>query len=92
MHDVWLRNCGVEHADVRPPNVLWNPKIRNVMLVDLDSFTQEEEIEERFVSGQFPTVRYGPMTAVIHKCWRGKYNYTHEVVSDLEHRKSRESS
>ncbi|KAH9206598.1 kinase-like domain-containing protein [Leptodontidium sp. 2 PMI_412] len=59
---------------------------------ELDSFTQEEEIEERFVSGQFPTVRYAPMTAVIHKCWRGEYNSTHGVISDLELRKSRESS
>jgi Ser/Thr protein kinase RdoA (MazF antagonist) len=29
-----LRNYGVEHRDVRPPNVLWNPKCRKVMLVD----------------------------------------------------------
>jgi hypothetical protein len=31
-----LRNYGVEHHDVRPPNVLWNPEIRNVVLVDFE--------------------------------------------------------
>jgi serine/threonine protein kinase len=51
---------------------------------ELDSFTQEQDIEERFISGQFPAVRHAPMTVVIHKCWRGDYNSAHEVVSDLE--------
>ena len=31
-----LLDCGVEHRDVRPPNVLWNPEIRNVVLVDFE--------------------------------------------------------
>jgi hypothetical protein len=31
-----LLNYGVEHRDIRPPNVLWNPEIRNVVLVDLE--------------------------------------------------------
>jgi predicted Ser/Thr protein kinase len=31
-----LRNHGVEHGDVRPPNVLWNPECRKVMLVDFE--------------------------------------------------------
>jgi tRNA A-37 threonylcarbamoyl transferase component Bud32 len=31
-----LRNHGVEHGDARPPNVLWNPKGRKVMLVDFE--------------------------------------------------------
>lgn len=31
-----LRNHGVEHLDVGPPNVLWNPEKRRVMLVDFD--------------------------------------------------------
>lgn len=30
------RDCGVEHGDVRPPNVLWNQEIRNVVLVDFE--------------------------------------------------------
>ncbi|PVH81884.1 hypothetical protein DL98DRAFT_150007 [Cadophora sp. DSE1049] len=51
---------------------------------ELDSFTQQEEIEERFVSGQFPAVRYAPLTAIIHKCWSGVYNSTNEVVNDLK--------
>ena len=31
-----LRCHGVEHCDVRPPNVLWNSEGGNVMLVDLE--------------------------------------------------------
>ena len=31
-----MLDCEVEHRDVRPPNVLWNPEIRNVMLVDFE--------------------------------------------------------
>ncbi|KAG9228547.1 hypothetical protein BJ875DRAFT_526349 [Amylocarpus encephaloides] len=31
-----MRCCRVEHRDLRPPNVLWNPEIRNVMLVDFE--------------------------------------------------------
>ena len=31
-----LRDCGVEHGDVRLPNVLWNPEIGNVVLVDFE--------------------------------------------------------
>ncbi|CZT13877.1 uncharacterized protein RCO7_00684 [Rhynchosporium graminicola] len=31
-----LLNCGMEHHDIRPPNVLWNPETRNVVLVDFE--------------------------------------------------------
>jgi serine/threonine protein kinase len=31
-----MMDCGVEHRDVRPPNVLWNPEIKNVVLVDFE--------------------------------------------------------
>lgn len=31
-----LRKYGVEHCDVRPPNVLWNPEVGNVMLVEFE--------------------------------------------------------
>ena len=31
-----LLNCRVKHRDVRPPNVLWNPETRNVVLVDFE--------------------------------------------------------
>jgi hypothetical protein len=31
-----LLGRGVEHRDVRRPNVLWNPEIRNVVLVDFE--------------------------------------------------------
>ena len=31
-----MLSCGVEHRDIRPPNVLWNLEIRNVVLVDFE--------------------------------------------------------
>jgi hypothetical protein len=31
-----LLGRGVEHGDVRPPNVLWNPEIKNVVVVDFE--------------------------------------------------------
>lgn len=31
-----MLNFEVEHCDVRPPNVLWNPEIGNVVLVDFE--------------------------------------------------------
>jgi len=31
-----ILDYGVEHRDVRPPNVLWNPEIRKVVLVDFE--------------------------------------------------------
>jgi hypothetical protein len=31
-----LLSCGVEHRDIRPPNVLWNLEIGNVVLVDFE--------------------------------------------------------
>jgi hypothetical protein len=38
-----LRLHGVEHRDVRPPNILWNPEGRKVMLVD---FERSEILEQ----------------------------------------------
>ncbi len=31
-----MLSCGVEHRDVRLQNVLWNPEIRNVVLIDFE--------------------------------------------------------
>jgi serine/threonine protein kinase len=44
-----ILDCGVEHRDVRPPNVLWNPEIRNVVLVDFERLhilKQEQVLQE----------------------------------------------
>ncbi|TAQ86187.1 hypothetical protein B7494_g5489 [Chlorociboria aeruginascens] len=41
-----LRQCGVEHGDVRLPNVLWNPEIRNVILID---FERSEILKQRSI-------------------------------------------
>lgn len=37
-----LLGCGVEHGDVRPPNVLWNPESKKVMLVDFERSILQE--------------------------------------------------
>jgi hypothetical protein len=31
-----MLDCRVEHRDIRPPNILWNSKIRNVVSVDFE--------------------------------------------------------
>jgi hypothetical protein len=31
-----MLSCGVEHCDVQLQNVLWNPEIRNVVLIDFE--------------------------------------------------------
>ena len=31
-----MLSYGVEYRDIRPPNVLWNPKTSNVVLVDFE--------------------------------------------------------
>jgi hypothetical protein len=31
-----MLDCRVRHGNVWPPNVLWNPEIRNVVLVDFE--------------------------------------------------------
>jgi hypothetical protein len=41
-----MLDCGVEHRDVRPPNVLWNPETRNVVLVD---FERSEILKRKLV-------------------------------------------
>jgi len=44
-----LLSYGIEHHDVRPPNVLWNPEIKCVMLVDFERseiLTQRAALQE----------------------------------------------
>jgi len=31
-----ILDYGVEYSNIRPPNMLWNPEIRNVVLVDFE--------------------------------------------------------
>jgi len=40
-----MLDCGVEHRNIWPPNVLWNPEIRNVVLVDLERLEILKQIE-----------------------------------------------
>lgn len=51
---------------------------------ELDSLSDEGEIERRFSLGQFPVVLYAPMSAIIHKCWGGKYSSAQDVLDDLQ--------
>jgi hypothetical protein len=40
-----MLDCGVEHRDVLPPNVLWNPEIRNVVLVDFERSEMLKQVQ-----------------------------------------------
>ena len=51
---------------------------------DLDSLKDEEQIEARFVSRQFPKVDSLIMNYVIHKCWAGEYDSAEAVLQDLD--------
>ena len=51
---------------------------------DMDSFNDEEEIEGRFASHQFPKMDSLLMTGVTHKCWAGEYDSAETVLQDLE--------
>ena len=50
---------------------------------DMDPFNDEERIEERFTSRQFPEVDSLLMNVVTHKCWAGEYNSAEAVLQDL---------
>lgn len=50
---------------------------------ELDSFTREEEIEERFISSQFPATQLALTTVIMRKCWRRDYNSAHEIINGL---------
>jgi hypothetical protein len=40
-----ILDCGVEYRDVRPPNVLWNPEISNVVLVDFERSQISKQVQ-----------------------------------------------
>ncbi|KAL9125621.1 MAG: hypothetical protein Q9217_005197 [Psora testacea] len=50
---------------------------------DLHPFDNEEQIEARFVSRQFPKMESPLMNCVTHKCWAGEYNSAEAVLQDL---------
>jgi serine/threonine protein kinase len=50
---------------------------------ELDSFDDEDEIEERFASGRFPEVQYSGMQRITHKCWAGSYDSVHALLEEL---------
>ena len=52
---------------------------------DLDPDHDEEQIVERFTSGQFPKIQCSSMNRVIHKCWAGEYDSVDAVLQDLEY-------
>jgi len=49
---------------------------------DLDSDKDDEEIERRFRSGQFP-VDQQVCSAITSKCWTQEYGSAQEVVDDI---------
>ncbi len=50
---------------------------------DMDPLIDEEQIERRFASHQFPEMDYLLMNCVTHKCWAGEYNSAEAVLHDL---------
>ncbi|KAL9016139.1 MAG: hypothetical protein Q9185_006493 [Variospora sp. 1 TL-2023] len=50
---------------------------------DMDSHANEEQIQARFASHQFPKVESLLMDCVIHKCWAGEYDSAEAVLQDL---------
>ncbi|MCJ1253630.1 hypothetical protein MMC24_001442 [Lignoscripta atroalba] len=51
---------------------------------ELDSYTQEQQITERFMSHQFPELECALMNRVAHKCWAGQYDSADAVLQDLK--------
>jgi len=51
---------------------------------DMDPFNNEEQIEARFASHQFPEMNSLLMNYVTHKCWTGEYDSAEAVLQDLE--------
>ncbi len=51
---------------------------------DLDPDYKEEQIVERFKTGQFPNIKYSSINLILHKCWAGEYDSVCEVLGDLE--------
>ncbi|KAL9123815.1 MAG: hypothetical protein Q9217_006794 [Psora testacea] len=50
---------------------------------DLDPFDNEEQIQLRFISRQFPELKSLKMSYVTHNCWKGEYNSAEAVLQDL---------
>ncbi|KAI4264786.1 MAG: hypothetical protein L6R42_000125 [Xanthoria sp. 1 TBL-2021] len=50
---------------------------------ELNPFDDEEQIEARFVSRQFPEMDSVLMNCVTHKCWAGDYESAEAVLQDL---------
>ncbi|CAG8982041.1 hypothetical protein HYALB_00013902 [Hymenoscyphus albidus] len=61
-----MLRCGVEHHDVRPPNVLWNSETSNVVLVDFE----RSEILEQF-----------SISAERSPNWKRKHPHSHDKIS-----------
>jgi hypothetical protein len=67
-----MRDCGVEHRDVRPPNVLWNPEIKNVMLVDFERseiLKQVPVLQETSPNRKRKHLYFDPKTSILSKSY-----------------------
>lgn len=50
---------------------------------ELDSYSDEVAIEERFTAGKYPALEHLGMNDVVHKCWAGKYPSMEAVLDDI---------
>ncbi len=82
-------NLDLDHADWKTEIFALGSAFYYIMegnepFPNLDPFNDEDEIVERFKSGQFPELEFPLMNRVVHKCWVGKYNSADAVLRDLE--------
>jgi serine/threonine protein kinase len=51
---------------------------------ELDELDDEEEIEKRYLNGQFPALHGIPGGHIIQKCWSVVYDHAHACVEELQ--------
>jgi serine/threonine protein kinase len=51
---------------------------------DLDAIEDEQKIEQRWISHQFPELDEWKGGNVVRKCWTGEYERANEIMRDLE--------
>ena len=77
------------HADVRTDIFALGSTIYHIVeghepFPELDTFSDEDEITRRFLSGQFPEPAFTPVKDVVYKCWGVHYSSADDVLRDLQ--------
>ncbi|KAL8648015.1 MAG: hypothetical protein Q9210_005227 [Variospora velana] len=85
----WMPRADPNHSDRKTDIFALGSALYYIMLghepfPDLSSYHDEEQIEARFASHQFPEMDSLLMNRVTHKCWAGEYDSAEAVLQDLE--------